>query len=308
MSQLNWEQLAGVNLEYRLYPFEYFLAAQQKLGVRTIELWGGAPHFLLGYDEMQDCAALRRQVESFGLTVGAFVPECVTYPFPMCSGVPHIRQKALGYYTNAIHAAAELGASVVPLSCAGTLKDEDPALGFERAAEMLRALAGEAEKAGVILAVETLTSDVSCILNTLDELERLLKAVDSPNVKACLDVCAARTAGETLDQWFDRLGSDVVHIHFTDGKPGGRLVWGQGLHPLDDYVKTLCDRGYRGLLAANLNLRGMWFDPALVEDAGGYVGTGFTPENYWFDPAAADEEDLRVLAPYFAGGERSETK
>ena len=62
MSQLNWEQLAGVNLEYRLYPFEYFLAAQQKLGVRTIELWGGAPHFLLGYDEMQDCAAMRRQV------------------------------------------------------------------------------------------------------------------------------------------------------------------------------------------------------------------------------------------------------
>ena len=85
-------------------------------------------------------------------------------------------------------------------------------------------------------------------------------------------------------------------------------MWEQGLHPLDDYVKTLCDRGYRGLLAANLNLRGMWFDPALVEDARGYVGTGFTPENYWFDPAAADEEDLRVLAPYFAGGERSETK
>ena len=33
MSQLNWEQLAGVNLEYRLYPFEYFLAAQQRLEI-----------------------------------------------------------------------------------------------------------------------------------------------------------------------------------------------------------------------------------------------------------------------------------
>ena len=48
MSQLNWEQLAGVNLEYRLYPFEYFLAAQQKLGVRTIELWGGRAPFPAG--------------------------------------------------------------------------------------------------------------------------------------------------------------------------------------------------------------------------------------------------------------------
>ena len=147
MSQLNWKQLAGVNLEYRLYPFEYFLAAQQRLGIRTIELWGGAPHFLLSYDEVQDCIALRRQVERFGLTVGAFAPECVTYPFPMCSGVPHIQRKALGYYSNAIHAAAELGASVVPLSCAGTLKDEDPALGFERAVEMLRVGADEAKKA-----------------------------------------------------------------------------------------------------------------------------------------------------------------
>lgn len=218
MSQLNWEQLAGVNLEYRLYPFEYFLAAQQRLGIRTIELWGGAPHFLLGYDEVQDCTALRRQVERFGLTVGAFAPECVTYPFPMCSGVPHIRQKALGYYSNAIHAATELGASVVPLSCAGTLKDEDPALGFERAVEMLRVLADEAKKAGVILAVATLSPDVSCILNTLDELERLLKAVDSPNVKACLDVCAVRTAGETLDQWFDTFGAEnIIHAHFQDG-------------------------------------------------------------------------------------------
>ena len=75
---------------------------------------------------------------------------------------------------------------MVPLSCAGTLKDENPALGFERAVEMLRVLADEAKKAGVILAVETLSPDVSCILNTLDELERLLKAVDSHHQSSAL--------------------------------------------------------------------------------------------------------------------------
>ena len=156
MAQLRREQIAAVNMHYRLFPFEHFLKTQQELGVKSIELWAGAPHFLLGYDGYQDCGALKQLVESYGLKVAAFSPECVTYPFPVCTWNEEIRKMALAYYTNAIKAASELGAKIVPFSCAGGLKDFEGELAFGRAVEMLRALAPAAEEYGVTLAVETL--------------------------------------------------------------------------------------------------------------------------------------------------------
>lgn len=300
MSQLRLEQLAGMNIHYRLYPLEHFLDTQQRLGITTIELWAGAPHFLLGYDGFQDCTKLKQLLRERGMTIGAFSPECVTYPFPVCSGQPQIRQLGRAYYENAIRAAAGLGAKIVPISCAGALKDEDLTQAVDRAAEGVRELGALAGELGVTLAVETLCPDASPVLNTLDQLEAFLRAVDHPQVKACLDICSVRVAGETLQQWFECLGDQIVHVHFTDGRPGGHLVWGQGLHPLDDYVDTLARNGYQGLLGLNLNLRGTWFDPSLTDEERGFVGTDFIPDNYWFCPSAVDQQNLEALAGYFA--------
>lgn len=300
MALLRREQLAGVNLHYRLFPFEYFLKTQQALGIKSVELWAGAPHFLLGCDGYQDCTQVKEQAKRFGLNIPVFSPECVTYPFPLCSGNPEVRRMAWDYYANAIRAAARLGAAIVPLSCAGGLKDEDPGEVLRRAEDMLGTLAPIAREEGITLAVETLCPDVSVIVNTLPQLLRLLEAVNSPSVKAAADICAVRTAGETLDQWFGALGDAVVHIHFTDGRPGGRLVWGQGLHPLDDYLQTLDRWGYQGHLGLNLNVRGNWFDPSLVDEARGFVGTEFVPENDWFTPAEADRKNLEAFARYLA--------
>ena len=38
MAQLRREQIAAVNMHYRLFPFEHFLKTQQELGVKSIEL------------------------------------------------------------------------------------------------------------------------------------------------------------------------------------------------------------------------------------------------------------------------------
>lgn len=47
MAQINRDRIAGMNIHYLYYSLPYFLDAQQKLGVKTIELWAGAPHFFL---------------------------------------------------------------------------------------------------------------------------------------------------------------------------------------------------------------------------------------------------------------------
>ena len=48
MAQINRDRIAGMNIHYLYYSLPYFLDAQQKLGVKTIELWAGAPHFVFG--------------------------------------------------------------------------------------------------------------------------------------------------------------------------------------------------------------------------------------------------------------------
>lgn len=298
MIKISKERLAAVNINYRMYPFDYFLDTQQKLGMKSIELWAGAPHFLMDCEWRQDCVSLREQIEKRGLRVVAFTPESALYQFPIAAYNDEVRRLAVPYYTNALRSARELGAKVMPIDCAGGLKTEEPQTAFDRAVDTLGKLAPIAEEQGVIIAVETMPAGDSVIVNTLPELQRLLKEVNHPFVKAALDVCAARCAGETLEQWFKALGSEIVHIHFTDGRPGGRLVWGQGLHPLDDYLETLEKYGYKGYLGMNSNLRGMWFDPTLLDEEGRFAGRDFYPENYWFYPPAADEQNLARFAPY----------
>ena len=46
MKLINREQIAGMNIHYLFYSLDYFLDKQAELGFKTIELWGGAPHFI----------------------------------------------------------------------------------------------------------------------------------------------------------------------------------------------------------------------------------------------------------------------
>ena len=290
-------QIAAMNIPYRMCTLEYFLDTQQALGVKSIELYGGSPHVTLSFDVVSDWKAVREAVESRGMKVIAFTPESATYQYLLCTENPLVREKSFLYFANAVKAAKELGAKLVPVSCAGGLKDHDPGIAYFNAVESLRRLAPIAEELGVTIAVETMCPDASVVINTLPELKKLLADVNSPNVKPCIDVCAMRTAGETFDEWFDAFGGDIAHIHFTAGRPAGRLYWGQGLHPLDDYLQTLNDRGYTGYLGLNINNRGNWFDwDKLTEQ--GWTGDGFYPENYWFNPAAIDRKNWEAFAPY----------
>lgn len=298
MAKIQKEQIAAVNINYRMYSFDFFLDTQEKLGMKSIELWAGAPHFLLGYEGYQDCKTLREKVENRGLNIVAFTPESALYQFPVCAYNDEVRELAVAFYNNALHAANELGAKIMPLDIAGGLKTEDPEVMFDRAVKMLRILAPIAKELDVTIAVETMTKDGSAIINSLPELQRLLKAVDHPYVKAALDICAIRTARETLNQWFEAFGDDIVYIHFTDGRPAGHLVWGEGMHPLDTYLEILEKYNYHGYLGQNSNVRGMWFDASLVTDEEGFIGRDFYADNYWFYPPAADEKNLAAFAPY----------
>ena len=305
MPTVKVEQIAASNLNYRLYPLEFFFDSQKELGIKSIELYGIAPHFLMDYEGYSNTKIIRTMAEDRGLSIVAFTPESALYQFPVAAYNEEVRRLAVSYYINAIHATKELGAKIMLLNIAGGLKEENPEKVLERGVETLQTIAPLAEKVGVTIAVETMPASDSVALNTLHELTGFLNAVDHPSVKAALDVSAVRQAMETLDEWFLTLHDDIVYVHFTDGKPEGRLVWGEGLHPLDNYLESLERYGYTGYLGQNSNVRGMRFDQGLLSEDGSFSGREFYPDNYWFYPPAADRKNLDAFEPYMVTGEES---
>ena len=197
------------------------------------------------------------------------------YNYNLCAQDETAARHSMGYFEKAVEAAEQAEAKLMVVNCCGGLRDEERERIFERAVDRLACLGKTASEHGILLAVETLCPGDSPAFNTLTELKRLLDAVDSKNVQACLDLTAAGIAGETMRDWFELLGDKVCHIRFTDGRPGGRLAWGDGLRPLEDQLGWIEQYGYTGYLSLSVN------DPRYLDN-----------------PREADEKNWKALKAF----------
>ena len=82
-----------------------------------------------------------------------------------------------------------------------------------------------------------------------------------------------------MKDWFEELGDKICHIRFVDGRPQGRLVWGDGLRPLEDHLELARKYNYKGLLSLAIN------------DA-----------RYLDEPAAADEKNIETFRQLMTNG------
>lgn len=278
MAQIKREQLAAIGIHYLYYPLDYMLDAQQRAGYKTIELLGMAPHFLMDDKWNEDPSIVKKKVADRGMTIGAFTPECAVYPYRTCAAEPGDHRRSMDYFKRGTEVAAALGAGTLLTNAIGGMLDEDYEVAYERAVETFKELGATAADSGITVAVEAVRPEESLVITTLPEVERLLKDVDHPNVKAGLDTVAMGVAGETPRQWFEALGDDIVHTHFIDGRPYGHLIWGDGLYPLESYLDVLNEFGYEGLL-----------------------GQEITDGRYFDDPAEADRKNFEAFVPYLEG-------
>ena len=277
MAHLRRAQIAGMNIHYVYHSLDYFLKTQAAVGCKTIELLGAAPHFWLDYKTYEDCAQIRKKVESYGLDIAVFTPECAAYHYLMCSPDPVFHRRSMEYFKRGLEAAGKLGARVMLTNCIGGVWDEESERTYERACRSISELAPVARDNNVILAVETVRPEESKIITTMPELQRLHRDIGCSHVKIALDLIAMGVAGETPRQWFETFGKEIVHTHFVDGRPYGHLVWGDGLFPMESYIQVLNDFGYKG-----------------------YLGQEITDSRYFDDPAFADMRNMRAFEPYFA--------
>jgi protein FrlC len=265
MAVIKREQIAGMNIHYLQYSLDYFLDSQKRIGFKSLEFWGGAPHFWMDYLINDDCRIIRQKAEDHDLKIAVFTPECAIYQYLLCASDPWQHEKSIEYFKRGLNAASVLGAKIMGINTMGGLRDENPERTYERAVKSLSILGEAAKNEGIALAVETVRPEESTIITTLPELNKLFTDVNHSNVKILLDLIAMGVAGETPEQWFKTFGENIIHIHFVDGRPSGHLIWGDGLNPLEHYVQVLNDFHYSG-----------------------YLGQEITDFKYFLDPAAAD--------------------
>jgi protein FrlC len=278
MATIRREQVAAMGIHYTYYPLEYMLDSQRDAGYKSVELWAASPHYLMDWKGYQSPTEMRKKVEDRGMTIRSFCPECASYAYLLCGDArPQFGYRSMEYFKLGLKCTSELGAKIMLTNCIGGTWDEEYERVYERAVNNLKILGDVAADYGVTVAVETVRPEESKVIITLPEMKRLMKDVAHPNIKPGIDTIAVGVANETLKEWFEAFGSDIVHTHFVDGRPYGHLIWGDGLFPLEDYLNTLNQYGYEGLLTQEI-----------------------TDDRYFNDPAAADQRNFAMFEPFFS--------
>ena len=76
-------------------------------------------------------------------------------------------------------------------------------------------------------------------------------------------------AGETLEEWFQAFGKDLIHMHFIDGfikkRTYDHLAWGDGEFPLAEMVRCMEKYEYTGYLTQELEYEAYYGNPAEAE-------------------------------------------
>ena len=69
MFELKRSQIAGMNLSYRYFSFDYFLDSMERIGFQSVEIWGASPHFYVPDLTPSDIRAAAKKIKDHGLRI-----------------------------------------------------------------------------------------------------------------------------------------------------------------------------------------------------------------------------------------------
>ena len=149
---------------------------------------------------------------------------------------------------------------------------EDESTMWNRCRDHLYRLCRVAEAEGILLVMESLRDDESNLVYDLPRAREMYRQIGHPNLKMMVDNIATGAAGETLEDWFDAFGDDLIHMHFLDGDPWLHNVWGDGNTSLSRQLQIMQAHHFTGYLVQEV-----------------------ADEHYFTDPFSADRRNFRVL-------------
>lgn len=244
MSKLSRANVCGSNFSYHHHHFERFLDDMVDLDLRSIELWGIAPHLHVPTVTDEQVRVIAKQLRAREMKVHCVTPEQVLYPVNIASGDQTLRTDSIRTFKRAAQICVQLGAPYLFLTPGRGYEDEPAEEGWKRAADALSTIGEYAESLGVPCLFESFQRVETNLVYNLEKMRDMAGQMDASNYSFVLDTVAMAVAGDSVEDYFKAFPGKIAHVHLVDGRPAGHLAWGDGNLPLDTYVRHLEQCGY----------------------------------------------------------------
>jgi D-psicose/D-tagatose/L-ribulose 3-epimerase len=116
---------------------------------------------------------------------------------------------------------------------------------YEWSGEVLRSAGDYAQQAGITLGLEALNRFECYLCNTMEQLTRLVKAANHPNVKAMFDTHHANIEEKNFKQAISTIAPMLAHVHISENDRG---TPGDGQVHFDAAFSNLARINYQGWL------------------------------------------------------------
>ena len=275
MKLVEREQLCYLSYHYLNYFIDFFLDTMEMLQVPYVELVAGHPGVWIDQNGFADVNKLRKKLAERGLKAKVFTPDNCSFLYQIAAPKKEQFELSFRYFKNGMRMASELGCSYMEVNSGWGYWNEDIEESQKRCVDMFQRLSKVGDEFGVTMVLESLRKQETRHGETLEKTKQIYDEVDSERLKIMLDLTAISVAGETIQQWFDTFGNNIVHSHFQDRTPMGHLIWGDGNADLEEDLLTLKKNNYHGLLSAEI-----------------------TDSRYFKDPRYFDTLNIRKLEQY----------
>lgn len=233
------------------WPIEKSFEVASKFGYDGIEIWGGRPHAYAPDMRPEDIQKIKDLSAKYNLPIVSFEPEMACLLWRDQRWI----DESMEYFRQCIDFCKAIGCPymvMAALQCSYEYStDED----WAQFIKYMKELAAYSESVdGVTMILETVTPWEGNILIRSDDTVRALKEINSPKVKAMLDLAAPLTVGEPSSNYFEKLGKDLVHVHLVDCKKDveDHLILGDGELPMEEVLSMLDSYGYDGYCSVEL--------------------------------------------------------
>ena len=252
MKLVTRDQLSYLNCHYYKYSLDYFLDTMEMLGVPNVELVAGHQGVWLDHNGYCDVQELKRKLIDRHLSSRILTPQnCITM-YQFAAPGKELYDLSYRYFSNGLRMAAELGCELLEVNSGWGYWTENPKDSQNRCIEMFSKLCILARELGITMVIESLRPQESLHGDTIEKIKTIYDSVNSEQFKVMIDLTAMSVAGESIQQWFDTFGSNILHVHFQDRAPLGHLIWGDGNESLEADLRALKENGYTGLISAEI--------------------------------------------------------
>ncbi|MBP2653437.1 MAG: xylulose 5-phosphate 3-epimerase [Firmicutes bacterium] len=176
--------------------------------------------------------------------------------YPLGSEDVEIRRQALDIMEKAINFAVDTGIRIVQVAGYDVFYEKSNEKTRGNFLDGLRRSVAWAEKAGVMLAIETMDYE---FMNSVEKTMAFVKLINSPWLQVYPDIGNLSAWGQDINKEFEAGRGHIVAVHVKDTVPGEfrRVPFGQGKVPFAAAFRKLASMDYKGPVLVE-----MWNDDA----------------------------------------------